>query len=221
MLRPRSRSRARLPILLAVIATGCAPVERLPVSQVPVVDVGARADGPVRVLVAYFSAGGHTESMARAVVEGASSVAGVEVDLLRVEDADAEDVVRADAIVLGSPVYNANVAPPVQEFINRWPFRGAPLRGKIGAAFVTAGGISAGEELTQLALLHSMLIFGMVVVGGEGWRSAFGASGVVSEDPFTSDDGAVDARFLAKGRALGERVARLALRVTPRAGRQD
>jgi multimeric flavodoxin WrbA len=50
--------------------------------------------------------------------------------------------------------------------MNRWPFEGTPLKDKIGAAFVSAGGISAGEELTQLSILHSMLIFGMIVVGG-------------------------------------------------------
>jgi NAD(P)H dehydrogenase (quinone) len=182
---------------------------------------GAAPEGPapVRVLIAYHSAGGHTRKLAEAVASGARSVSGVEVKLAPVGEASAEDVVAADAIVLGSPVYNAGVAPPVQEFINGWPFRGAPLRDKVGAAFVTAGGISAGEELVQVGLLHSMLIFGMVVVGGGDWRSAFGASGIVSEEPFGRQDvpGHVDDRFLARGEALGKRVAELAVRL--RAGR--
>jgi NAD(P)H dehydrogenase (quinone) len=55
---------------------------------------------------------------------------------------------------------------------------------KIGAAFVTAGGISAGEELVQMNILHSMLIFGMMVAGSPGWQQPFGASGMVAENPF-------------------------------------
>lgn len=168
-----------------------------------------------RILIAYFSAAGHTRAMAEAVARGARSVEGVEVTLATVEDAVTADVLAADAIILGSPVYNANVAPPVQEFINGWPFRGSPLKDKLGAAFVSAGGISAGEELVQTNLLHSMLMFGMIVVGGPTWRQALGASAVVSEDPFGKRDveGHVDAQFLKKGEELGKRVAELARRL--------
>lgn len=166
------------------------------------------------VLIAYYSAQGHTKSMADAVARGAGSVAGATVRILTVAEVTEKDVLAADAIIVGSPVYNANVAPEVQEFINRWPFRGTPLKDKIGAAFTTGGGISAGEELVQLNILHSMLIFGMIVVGGPEWSSAFGASAVTDEGPFKGSGGAmVDTMFLAKGEALGKRVATLALRL--------
>jgi NAD(P)H dehydrogenase (quinone) len=123
-------------------------------------------------------------------------------------------VLAADAIVVGSPVYNANIAPEVQKFINSWPFESMPLRDKIGAAFVTAGGMSAGEELAQMNILHSMLLFGMIVVGGPNWQQPFGASGIVAENPFQTENqfGKVEAQFLAKGEALGRRVADLARR---------
>ena len=164
----------------------------------------------VRVLVVYHSESGSTRAMAEAVARGAGAVSGVEVELRTVDQASREEVLGADAIVLGTPVFNANVSPEVQEFINGWPFEGAPLKNKIGAAFVSAGGISAGEEAAQLSLLRSMLVFGMVVVGGEDWRSAFGASAVVDEPPWT---GPPPARaFTAKAEALGRRVAELASR---------
>lgn len=167
------------------------------------------------VLIVYHSVHGHTRAMAEAVARGARSVAGVDVKLRTVSDATTEDVVSADAIIVGTPVYNANVAPPVQDFINRWPFEGAPLRDKVGAAFVSAGGISAGEELTQLNILHSMLIFGMIVAGGPDWKKPFGASAVVEEEPFGKDrkPGEVGAYFLEKGEALGKRIAELALKL--------
>lgn len=173
------------------------------------------AQGDVNVLVVYYSIGGHTRAMAEAVARGVELVPEVRVKLVSVAEATTDDILKADAIIIGSPVYNANVAPPVQEFINRWPFAGAPLRDKIGAAFVSAGGISAGEELTQLSILHSMLIFGMIVVGGPEWTQAFGASAVVDEPPFdgTSPKDLVAPEFIKKAEALGKRVAELAVKI--------
>ncbi|HFE63163.1 MAG TPA: flavodoxin family protein [Caldithrix sp.] len=164
------------------------------------------------VLVVYYSRSGHTKALAHAVADGAKSVPGTEVRLLAVQNAGNEDVLWADAIIVGSPVHSANVSTEIQNFINHWPFQEQKLKNKIGAAFVTGGGISAGEELTQLNILHSMLIFNMIVVGGENWRSAFGASGITEEEPFTAEKGEepVDKQFLNKGTALGKRVAEVA-----------
>jgi NAD(P)H dehydrogenase (quinone) len=166
-----------------------------------------------KILIVYYSQQGHTEKMARAVERGAKSVDLTRVRLMSVQDAKNIDVLWADAIIIGSPVYNANVAPPIQSFINRWPFQGEPLKNKIGAAFVTAGGISAGEEFVQLNLIKSMLIFGMIIIGGPDWTQAFGASAVVEEEPFKQEStGEVAPRFLQKGENLGRRVAEIATR---------
>lgn len=165
----------------------------------------------VRVAVIYHSESGNTEKMAKAVAEGVSRVVGAEVMLLPVGDAETDDLLRADAIITGSPVYNANVTPEISSFIASWPFEGQPLKDKIGAAFVTAGGMSAGEELVQMNILQSMLIFGMVVAGGPDWTQPFGASAITGEEPFATDE--VQEQFLEKGRLLGERVALLAIRL--------
>jgi NAD(P)H dehydrogenase (quinone) len=167
----------------------------------------------VSVLVVYHSETGSTEQMARAVYEGASSVEGVDVRLLQSSDATEEDLLNADAIIIGSAVYNANVTPEISRFIASWPFEGEPLKNKIGAAFVTAGGISAGEEIVQMNILQSMLVFGMVIVGGPDWTQPFGASAITGEEPFSdSPEYRISAQFEEKGRALGERVAQLALK---------
>lgn len=178
--------------------------------MVPLLAAAQQADPTVKVLIAYHSVSGHTRSMAEAVQKGAQSIKGVDVVLRSVADATNDDVMTADAIIIGTPVYNANVAPEVQTFINSWPLRGTPLKNRLGAAFVSAGGISAGEEATQLSVLRSMLIYGMIVIGGPDWTQAFGASAVVSEQPFRTEDGKVDEQFLAKAEALGRRVATLA-----------
>ncbi len=159
------------------------------------------------VLIVYQSKTGHTRQMAEAVADGARQVDSVRVRMVTVEKASEKDIREAGAIVLGCPVYNGAVPPAMQRFINRWPFKGQPLKDKIGAAFVSAGGISAGQESTMLQLLRSMLIFNMIVVGGEDWTTAFGAAAVTEEPPFKGDE--VAPAFLEKGRRLGLRVARL------------
>jgi NAD(P)H dehydrogenase (quinone) len=168
---------------------------------------------PVHVLIVYHSETGNTEAMANAVAEGARSVDDVIVTLKPVSEIQMEDLTNADAIIVGSPVYNANVSPEISAFIASWPFEGEPLKDKIGAAFVSAGGMSAGEEIVQMNILHSMLVFGMVVVGGPDWKQPFGASSVTSEEPFsnTSPEETEDL-FLRKGHKLGARVAEIAVR---------
>ena len=161
------------------------------------------------VLIAYYSPSGSTKKLAESIGEGARSVEGVEVVLAPIGEVNPQNLLDAQAILLGSPVYNGNIAPAVQEFINSWPFEGRPMKDKLGAAFVTGGGISIGEEGVMLDILRAMLIQGMVVLGGEEVEAAFGASAITGEGPFVG--GTVDPIFLAKGFGLGKRVAEKAL----------
>src|SRR6056297_1235777 len=160
---------------------------------------------PVHVLIAYHSETGHTEAMSNAVAEGARTVNEVTVALKPVSEVTASDLLDADAIIVGSPVYNANVSPEISAFIASWPFEGEPLKDKIGAAFVSAGGISAGEEIVQMNILQSMLVFGMIVVGGPDWTQPFGASAVTGEAIFeASEPEEIAELFIEKGFLLGE-----------------
>lgn len=176
-----------------------------PLFHTPIFEAGAQSR-PF-VLIAYYSESGSTELMAGAVAKGVSSVEGIDVVLKKVDGISVEELLEAGAIIVGSPVYNANVAPPVQEFINSWPFENRPLKNKIGAAFATGGGISIGEEAVLLGILRSMLIHGMIVVGGEEVEAAFGASAITGEGPFGSLE--VNEIFLKKAEGLGKRVGQL------------
>ena len=157
------------------------------------------------VLIAYYSPSGSTKKLAESIGEGARSVEGVEVRLVPIGEVNPQDLLDAQAILVGSPVYNGNIAPAVLEFINSWPFEGRPMKDKLGAAFVTGGGISIGEEGVMLDILRAMLIQGMVVLGGEEVEAAFGASAITGEGPFV--EGTIDPIFLAKGFGLGKIVA--------------
>lgn len=162
------------------------------------------------VLVTYHSETGNTERMAQAVAEGANSVEGVRVKLLSIAETQEADLLQADAIILGSPVHNANVSAEIQQFITSWPFKNEPLKDKVGAVFVTGGGISAGEEIVQMNMIQSMLVFGMIIIGGPDWTQPFGASSITGEDPFETDTpDKISDQFLEKGRLLGQRVAKI------------
>ena len=160
------------------------------------------------ILITYYSKTAHTQSLAEEVAKGAQSIPGVKVKLKSIDQTSTKDLLDADAIIVGSPVYNANLAPEVVQFMSTWPFEGNPLKDKIGAAFVTAGGMSAGEELAQVNILHSMLVFGMIVVGGDDWTSAFGASAITNESVFKTAQ--LEKIFIQKGFSLGKRVASIA-----------
>ena len=162
-----------------------------------------------KVLVTYYSETNNTKALAEAVAKGVKSVKGTHLVLKTIDSTTEQDLINADAIIIGSPVYNANPAPEVLAFIKKWPFKNQPLKNKIGAVFVTGGGISSGEELVQTNILNSMMIFGMIIIGGNDWQSPFGASAITNEANFKEP---IQEHFLLKGEALGKRVAETVLR---------
>jgi len=166
------------------------------------------------VLVVYHSVTGHTRLMAESVAEGAREVPAADVRVRTVDEVRTEDLLWADAVVVGGPVRSGNISPEVGSFLNGMPF-GGEMKDKVGATFTTGGGISAGEELAQVAVLHAMLVYGMIVVGGPEWPAAFGASAITGEAPFTDppDGISVAPAFLDKARGLGRRVALVAGRL--------
>jgi NAD(P)H dehydrogenase (quinone) len=167
-----------------------------------------------KVLITYYSQTSSTKEMAMEVARGVKTVKNVECMLKSIEETKTADLLMADAIILGSPVHNANPSPEILDFIRKWPFENQPLKDKLGAVFVTAGGISAGEELVQVNLLHAMMVYGMVVMGGEEWNASFGASAVTNEAPFdTRVSKKIDPLFLKKGFGLGKRVGEWVIRI--------
>jgi len=162
----------------------------------------------VKVLVTYHSLSGNTERMAEAVVEGVKSVSGTEALLKRVGKVTADDLFSADAIVVGSPVYWSNMSGEVKTFFDNWQFKFGvfpefKMKNKIGAAFATGGQVSSGKEVTMLTILAAMLGNQMIVVSGGG---AFGASATTE-----GDSPGIDNKELADAKALGRRVAEVAV----------
>ena len=181
----------------------------------------AGAASPVRILIAYHSRTGNTEKMAAAVREGAASVAGVEIVLRKVAEVTTDDMVKADGIVLGTPVEWGNLSAEAKGFLDRV---GAAL-GKAGATFgegrtagvfCTAGSPSNGQEMARMSAIAAFLGMRFVIVGGvneEGFGS-LGPQAVTAGKPPGVNDG-----DRAEARRFGERFARLTRQLRTAAAR--
>ncbi|HEY4040880.1 MAG TPA: NAD(P)H:quinone oxidoreductase [Rhodopila sp.] len=139
-----------------------------------------------KVLVLYYSAYGHIETMAYAVAEGARS-AGAAVDVKRVPELVPEEIARKsyfktdqaapvaqvadlekyDAIIVGTGTRFGRMSSQMANFLDQagglWA-KGA-LHGKVGGAFTSSATQHGGQETTLFSIITNLLHFGMVVVG--------------------------------------------------------
>lgn len=140
-----------------------------------------------KVLVLYYSSYGHIETMAKAVAEGAASVAGTEVVVKRVPELIPEEVAKRsgikleqdaavatvdelpnyDAIIFGTPTRFGMMASQMRNFLDQtgglWA-KGA-LIGKVGSVFVSTATQHGGQEATLLSFHTTLLHHGMVIAG--------------------------------------------------------
>jgi len=91
----------------------------------------------LKLLVFYYSQTGNTGAMARAVAEGAKSVAGINVELKYF--ARPEDLADADGIILGMPTYHHDIGMDMKRLLEEVAVKGINLKGKVGAAFGSYG----------------------------------------------------------------------------------
>jgi NAD(P)H dehydrogenase (quinone) len=119
----------------------------------------------LRVLIVYDSRTGNTEKMAFAVLKGVEKVQGVAGEVKKVDDVELSDLVSADGIVFGSPTYYGDMSAKLKAVFDESFKVHGKLKGKVGGAFTSSGGTACGAETTLLAIIHAMLVHGMVVQG--------------------------------------------------------
>jgi NAD(P)H dehydrogenase (quinone) len=170
---------------------------------------GART---VRVLLVFDSRGGLTEQLAESIADGVRSVPGAELRYRRLDEARVEELREADALILGSPNWSG-MTGKLKEWMDYsgdlWET--GELEGKVGAAFTAGWSRSAGTEATLLQLLHLLLAHGMIIVGlpwSERMRRSGSYYGATAHGEVTDDD-------REQARALGRRVAEVAVRLAP------
>jgi len=139
-----------------------------------------------KILVLYYSAYGHIETMAPAIAEGARGT-GATVDIRRVPElvplevaqrahykldqaapiAQIAELADYDAIIIGTGTRFGRMSSQMSNFLDQagglWA-RGA-LHGKVGAAFTSTATQHGGQETTLFAIITNLLHFGMVIVG--------------------------------------------------------
>jgi multimeric flavodoxin WrbA len=121
------------------------------------------------IAIVYHSAHGHTEHIARRIREGAMSVNGFLVDLLRAEDVTrAPDALNAyDGIVLGSPTYLGGVSGPFKTFMDATGrmWRQQALKGKLAAGFTVSSLPAGDKQSTLLSMFVFCMQHGMIWMG--------------------------------------------------------
>ena len=190
------------------------------------------------VLVLYYSRHGATAEMAAQVARGVESVAGVAARLRTVPPVSADceqtgDEIPADgplycelddlrdcaALVMGSPTRFGNMAAPLKYFLDQtsslW-LSGAMID-KPAGVFTSTSSLHGGQETTLLSMMLPLLHHGMVIAGlpyseagllnTTSGGTPYGASHWAGAD----NGRAVDAVEAGLCRALGARVARLAV----------
>ncbi len=195
-----------------------------------------------RVLVLYYSAYGHIETMANAVAEGAKS-AGADVVVKRVPELVPEEVAKAshfkldqvapiatveelaeyDAIIVGAGTRFGTVASQMRNFWDQtgglW-FNGK-LVGKVGSVFTSSATQHGGQESTILGFIPTLLHHGMVVAGlPYAFQGQMGVDEIKGGSPYgastiTDGDGSrqPSAVELDAARFQGAHVAKLAAKI--------
>jgi len=153
-------------------------------------------------LVVYDSKTGNTEKMAIAIAQGMEG-GGLEVKVKRVGDASLSDLTDADAIVLGSPTYFANMSGNMKEFVDKsvelYPDK---LKDRVGAVFTSYEG--QGDYTALSSLVIALLFHQMIIVGHQ--SGAIGATSV----------GEPDDECIAECQVFGERIAGFTKAITKR-----
>lgn len=156
----------------------------------------------VKILIVYDSRSGNTEKMAQAIAEGAKQVKGANVEAKKTAEATNEDLLTADAIIMGSPTYYGLMSGKLKTFIDESVKIHGKLEGKIGAAFTNSGDNATGAETTLLSILQAMLVHGMIVQGRSD-NKHYGAAAV----------GAPTSEATESCQRLGKRVAELTVKL--------
>lgn len=148
-------------------------------------------------LAVYYSKSGNTKTMAE-IISNSMNDNGLPTDCKSVDKVKVDDLLVADAIVIGSPTYYGQMAAPIMQLFTDTVVKHGRLAGKVGAAFSSSANIGGGNETTILGILEAMLIHGMILQG-DPQGDHYGPVSINSPDD----------RATAQCKRLGQKVAEL------------
>ncbi len=191
------------------------------------------------ILVLYYSRHGAVRDMARAIATGIEEVEGAaarprtvpavstvteatepEIPAEGPPYCELRDLEECAGIALGSPTRFGNMAAPMKYFLDgtsvQWA-RGT-LSGKPAAVFTSTATLHGGQESTLLSMMLPLLHHGMLIVGLPYTEAELGAttSGGTpyGASHYAADNRSVDEIELKLCRALGRRLAGVALKLS-------
>lgn len=114
-------------------------------------------------------------------------------------------MVKADGLLLGSPVYGADVTTQMKALLDRSiiPYNNQDFKNKVGGAIAVGGGDHGGQEYAILQMISFFAFHGIIPAGPSG--SLFGAMATAND----RGDVKKDKNGLKSARELGTRMAEL------------
>ena len=148
----------------------------------------------MKILVVYHTVYGHVLTMAKAVEEGAKSVAGSDVILRRarefpdtvqnlnkeggyakqvydsqasISECTLDDLRSADGVIFGSPTRYGNMTAQMKALIDSTAqlWLNGEMEGKPAGVFTSTASTHGGQETTLLTMMVPLLHLGMLIVG--------------------------------------------------------
>ncbi len=122
-----------------------------------------------KLAVIYHSAHGHTEHIASHIAQGAASVAGMVVHVLKASElAGAPDaLLQYDGVLLGSPTYLGGVSGVFKTFMDATGkmWRMQQLKGKLAGGFTVSSLPAGDKQSTLLSMFTFCMQHGMIWAG--------------------------------------------------------
>jgi len=124
-----------------------------------------------RILVIYHSQTGHTEKMAKAVVDGAKAIEHTEVILKKASEATLEDLLACSGLAIGTPENFGYMSGMIKDFFDR-TYNGAQDKvfRKPYVVFISAGNDGSGalHAIERIALGYKFKnVFNPVIGKGD------------------------------------------------------
>ena len=197
------------------------------------------------ILVLYYSRGGRTGALARQAARGVESAGGIArirtvppvVAMTASSEpphgppvpaegppyAELTDLVETDGLLLGSPTRFGNMAAPLKQFLDSTSelWLAGKLVDKPAGVFTASSSAHGGQESTLLSMMLPLLHHGMLLVGVPYTETALfetrtGGSPYGATHLATSWNTALSKDEADVAKALGARVARIALQLAAR-----
>src|ERR1700761_7356000 len=147
----------------------------------------------MKILVVYYTVYGHVLTIAKAVEEGAKSVAGSDVVLRRarefpdtvqnlkegdyakqvydsqvsIPECTLDDLRAADGVIFGSPTRYGNMTAQMKALIDSTAqlWLNGEMEGKPAGVFTSTASTHGGQETTLLTMMVPLVHLGMLIVG--------------------------------------------------------